>query len=66
MVLLFEITDLAAIETFLVSIPESLSLLIFGMVLVAAAVILRKLLGRRQAEKFDDEPRKEAYAKVTR
>lgn len=46
MFFLFTIADFAAIEGLLVSIPESLGLLAFGIALVAAAVIGRWLLAR--------------------
>ena len=53
MVVLFEIFNLAAIETLLVGIPESAGLLVFGIGLTAAAVLIRRVLGRRNAEKTD-------------
>ncbi len=53
MVILFEIFNLAAIETLLVGIPESVGLLVFGIGLTAAAVLIRRLLGRRNVEKTD-------------
>ena len=53
MLVLFEITDLAAAETLLVSIPESLGLLAFGIGLVAVAVLIRWFLGRGESQKGD-------------
>jgi hypothetical protein len=44
----FVILDFATIEMMLVSIPESLGLLVFGVALVAIAVIGRWLLARGQ------------------
>lgn len=54
MVVLLEIADFAAIETLMVSIPESLGVLIFGVVLVLTALLIRRVLGRTEVEKTDE------------
>ena len=46
MIVLSQIASVATVETFLVSIPESLGLLVFGICLVGAAALIRWLLGR--------------------
>ena len=51
MIFALEILDVAAIEPLLVSIPESVSLLAFGIGLVSVAVILRWILGRDDEDK---------------
>ena len=51
MIFALEILDVAAIEPLLVSIPESVSLLAFGVGLVSVAVILRWILGRNDDDK---------------
>ncbi|MBK9215418.1 MAG: hypothetical protein IPM59_07425 [Chloracidobacterium sp.] len=44
-----------SVEMFLISIPESLGVLVFGIVLVAAAVIIRRWMSRQtEAEKKAD------------
>ncbi len=49
----------ASVEMFLISIPESLGVLVFGIVLVAAAVIIRRLISRQgQVEKKADHTEK--------
>ena len=55
MFLLFEIADLATVKTFLVGIPESIELLVFGIGPVVAVVLLRWLLGRGETEKSDEK-----------
>jgi len=55
MLALFEIANAGTIEGFLVSIPESLGLLVFGLVLVATAVLIRKLMNRGESPKADDK-----------
>ena len=45
MLVLFEITDRGAIEILLAGVPESLGLLVFGIILVALAVLIRWVLG---------------------
>jgi len=60
MFILFTITDLAAIEMLLISIPESLGLLAFGVGLVAAAVIGRWLLARGEEARDKKEITKKA------
>ena len=54
MYLFIEISGLAAVKTFLVSIPESIELLAFGVGLVAAVVLLRWFLNRGNSEKTDE------------
>lgn len=51
MIFALEILDVAAIKPLLVSIPESFSLLAFGIGLVSVAVILRWILGRNDEDK---------------
>lgn len=48
MVVLHEIADFATIKTLMVSIPESVGVLIFGVVLVLTALLVRKVLGRTE------------------
>lgn len=55
MVVLLEITNFAAIETLIVSIPESVGVLIFGVVLVLTALLIRRVLGRSESEKADEK-----------
>ncbi len=50
MFVLIEIFNFAAIETLLVSIPESAGLLVFGVGLVMTAVFIRRLLERSNQE----------------
>lgn len=60
MLVLFEITDLAALQMFLVTIPESIGLLAFGIALVVVAVLIRWFLGRGETEKRDEKVTKKA------
>ena len=60
MVIFFTSADLAAAEMMLVSIPESLGLLAFGVALVAVAVMGRWLLARGEEVKEKEEIRKKA------
>lgn len=60
MVIFFTSADLAAAEMMLVSIPESLGLLAFGVALAAVAVIGRWLLARGEEVKEKEEIRKKA------
>lgn len=60
MIVLFEITVLAAVETFMVSIPESFGLLAFGTGLVVIAVLIRSFPARGEKEKTDEKVMKEA------
>lgn len=53
MLIFFTFADLAAVEMLFISIPESLGLLVFGLALVATAVIGRWLLAR--AENIDEK-----------
>ena len=45
----------ARIEMLLVSIPESLGLLVFGVLLVAAAVLLRRIISKPSGVKETSE-----------
>ena len=60
MFIFFTFADLAAVEMMLVSIPESLGLLAFGVALVAVAVIGRWLLARGEEMNGKEEIRKKA------
>ena len=51
----FETLDVA-VGPLLVGIPESVSLLAFGIGLISAAVILRWVLGKRDENKTDRRP----------
>lgn len=55
MFVLFTLADLAAVELMLISVPESLGLLGFGVALIATAVIGRWLLGRGEEEQEEEE-----------
>ena len=50
-----EILDLAALETLIVGIPESVGLLLFGVGLVGFAILLRRLAGRGGEPKRDEK-----------
>ena len=56
---MFENIKVAAFETLLMSIPESVGLLAFGIGLVGAVVIIRRLLAKTEVgkteEKFGDQ-----------
>ena len=54
-VIFVEISDLLSITTLLVGIPESAGLLLFGVVLVMTAVLIRRLLGRGDEAKSDQK-----------
>ena len=54
MFFLIEISGFAAVRTFLVSVPESIELLVFGVGLVLAVVLLRWFLSRANDEKTDE------------
>lgn len=60
MFVFFTFVDLAAVELLLISIPESLGLLAFGVGLVAATMIARWLLARGEEVKDKKEIRKKA------
>ena len=51
---LVEIFNIAAIRTLLVGIPESAGLLVFGVGLVLAAVLIRRLLGSKADDEADE------------
>jgi hypothetical protein len=53
--LLLEILNFAALRTLLVSIPETLGLMVFGILLTATAVVLRKLLKGHDVAKADEK-----------
>lgn len=55
MFFLIEITGLASVKTFLVSIPEPFELMAFGIGLIAAVVTLRWFLNRANTEKNDEK-----------
>lgn len=50
MLALLRFTEFASVETLLVSIPESLGLLVFGVGLVVLAVFIRSILSRGDEE----------------
>ena len=52
----------ASVEMFLISIPESLGVLMFGIVLVAAAVIIRRLMSRQSETEKKADPTEEVLA----
>ncbi|MFN0139994.1 MAG: hypothetical protein ACKVQW_07890 [Pyrinomonadaceae bacterium] len=58
MLVFLTFADLAAVEMLLISIPESLGLLAFGLALVATAVIGRWLLARSENIEDKEEIRK--------
>lgn len=58
MLVFLTFADLAAVEMLLISIPESLGLLAFGLGLVATAVIGRWLLSRTENIEDKEEIRK--------
>jgi uncharacterized membrane protein YidH (DUF202 family) len=47
--------DLAAFQTLLARLPESVGLLAFGIVLTAIAVSLRKVLDRNAGERVSEK-----------
>lgn len=60
MPLFFLIADSGTVDLLLVSIPESLGLLAFGIGLVVVAVLIRWLMGRPPEEKDDGKVTKKA------
>jgi hypothetical protein len=50
---MFVFFEIRAIETFLLGIPESLGLLVFGLGLTAAAVFVRWFLSRNEIGKTE-------------
>jgi hypothetical protein len=52
MFVLFEIT---AIKSFLLGIPESLGVLVFGLGLAAAAILTRRVFARAEAARTVDD-----------
>ena len=55
MLIFVEIFNLASIKTLLVGIPETAGLLLFGIVLFATAILIRRLLGRGDEEKTNEK-----------
>ena len=55
MLAILENVDLAAFRTLLVGIPESVGLLVFGIGLVATAVLIRRMLGRADEVKTEQK-----------
>ena len=55
---LFEISVVGAFETLMVSIPESVGLLVFGLGLVLIAVLIRSMLAKHEAVDSHERPRK--------
>ena len=55
MLFLVEIANLSVVKAFLVAIPEEMELFVFGVVLIAAVVLLRWSLNRGNAEKTDEK-----------
>lgn len=60
MFFLFETADIATVEGLLVSIPESLGVLAFGVGLAGAAVLTRWFLGKDEASEADKKVGKQA------
>lgn len=60
MFVLFEITDIGAAETLLVSLPDSLGVLAFGIILILAAVLTRSVLARGDEHRNNSEITKKA------
>ncbi len=50
-----EIGSLATLKAFLVGIPESLGLLVFGITLVGTAVFIRWFLARGESSSTDEK-----------
>ena len=59
MVFLSDNMGLASIHALFMSIPETAGLLVFGLCLIGAAVLLRRLLGRGDSAKTEQEMGKE-------
>lgn len=51
MLALFEIAEIGQIRAFLISIPESVGILVFGIALVTTAVLFRRLIGHGSGRK---------------
>lgn len=60
MITMFPLAFMTAIMAFIVSIPESVALFASAVGLVTAAVLLRRLLGRGEMEKGNDNVVKKA------
>lgn len=58
MFVLLEIVSFASIETLIVSIPESVGVLIFGVVLVLTALLIRRVLDSPKSGKADEKTTK--------
>jgi hypothetical protein len=53
MVFLTDNMGLASIQALFLSIPETAGLLVFGLCLIGTAALIRRLLGRGEAEKTE-------------
>jgi hypothetical protein len=60
MMILVENMSVTALQTFLVSIPETAGLMVFGLALIAVAVLIRWLLGRNEGDNHDEGIEKKA------
>ena len=60
MFLLFEVKSVAALKAIVVSIPEPVGLLVFGIVLVIAAALLRTFFVRAEKVKAEEKLLNEA------
>jgi len=60
MLILLQIPEFTTVETLLVSIPESIGLLVFGIALVGLAMFLRTILSREDVAKGDENVTKKA------
>ena len=58
MPILLKMTWLAVVEVLLAGIPESVGILVFGIGLVTVAVLIRRALGRGDAERNDKASKK--------
>jgi hypothetical protein len=57
MFVLIEIADFTAIGALVMGVPESIGLLVFGVGLTTTAILIRRFLGRGDAEKTGDDRR---------
>ena len=58
MPILLKMTWLAMVEVLLAGIPESVGILVFGIGLVTVAILIRRALGRGDAERNDKAAKK--------